>query len=93
MHSNQSPSPAFRMNNTQAVAGAVLVGAGGLIGMAGAIVGGHALLSAARRWFRDLEVPPTEVAKHKWGQTKAATMAGAQAWQGSNGTPAHSGRA
>jgi hypothetical protein len=93
MQNTQSFTPAIKVNSTQAVVGAVLVGAGCLMGMAGAIVGGHAILSATRRWFRELEVPPTEVVKHKWNQTKAASTAGAQAWHGSNGMKAHSARA
>jgi hypothetical protein len=33
-----------------------------------------------------MEVPPSELAKMKWGQARAAVNAGAQAWQ--NGNPA-----
>ena len=90
MQNTQSISPGIKLNSTQMVVGVVLVGAAGLIGMSGAIVGGHALMSAARRWFRELEVPPTEVVKHKWNQTKEAATAGAQAWHGGNGMRAHS---
>jgi hypothetical protein len=90
MHNSQSSLAGFQVNSTQVMVGAVLLGAGGLIGMAGLIVGGHAMISSTRRWFRELEVPPTEVVKHKWDQTKAATMAGAQAWHTSNGMHAQS---
>jgi len=93
MHNSHSSTAGFQINNTQAMVGAVLIGAGSLIGMAGAVVGGFAVFSAARRWLRELEVPPTEVVRHKWSQTKAATQAGAHAWHGSNGVHAHSGRA
>jgi hypothetical protein len=93
MHNSQSSSADFQMNRTQAMVGAVLVGSGALIGMAGALIGGLALVSAASRWIHELEVPPTDVAKQKWSQAKAATQAGAQAWHTSNGVPAHSGRA
>ena len=52
------------------------------------------MMSACRRWFQELEVPPSDVVRHKWGQTKAATMAGAHAWQHhNNGIPAHSSHA
>jgi hypothetical protein len=78
-------SPAFRLHKSSMITGAVLIGAGGLIGLIGAIVSGTALASAGRQWFRDLEVPPSEVVKHKWGQTKAATAAGSAAWQQHNG--------
>jgi Mn2+/Fe2+ NRAMP family transporter len=90
MHNSHSSMTGFQLNSTQTMVGAVLVGAGALIGLCGAIVGGHALFSASRRWFRELDVPPGEVVKHKWEQTKAATMAGAHAWHSANGIHAHS---
>jgi hypothetical protein len=92
MQNGQSSSAGFQLNSTQAMVGAVLVGAGSLIGMVGAIIGGQALISAMGRWFNELEVPPHEVVKHKWSQTKAATQAGAQAWHSADGVHAHSGR-
>jgi hypothetical protein len=90
MHNSHNSSAGFEMNTTQVMVGAVLLGAGCLLGMAGMIIGGHALMSSTNRWFKDLEVPPTEVVKHKWDQTKAATMAGAQAWHSANGMHASS---
>jgi hypothetical protein len=89
---NQQISPVgkFQVNSAPVVVGAVLIGVGGLIGISGVIVGGTALMSAARRWFRELEVPPSEAVKHKLGQTRAATVAGATAWHHHNGMqPAH----
>ena len=71
----------FQLNSTPMIVGAALIGAGSLIGLSGLIVGGSAMVSATRKWFRALEVPPSEVVKHKLGQTKAATTAGATAWQ------------
>jgi hypothetical protein len=75
----------FEINTTPLVVGAALIGAGALIGVTGMLVGGTALASASRKWFRELEVPPSEVVKHKWGQTKAATNSAASAWQQHNG--------
>jgi hypothetical protein len=75
----------FQVNTTPLVVGAALIGAGTLMGIAGILVGGTALASATRKWVRELEVPPSEVVKHKWHQTKAATTAGASAWQQHNG--------
>jgi hypothetical protein len=89
-NTQNSPSGKFQLNSAPMVVGAVLIGVGGLIGMSGLIVGGTALMSATRRWFRELEVPPSEAVKHKLGQTRAATVAGATAWQHHNGVqPAH----
>jgi hypothetical protein len=35
-----------------------------------------------RQWVRQLDQPPSEMAKQKWNQARAATQAGAKAWQG-----------
>ena len=84
------PMGKFQLNSAPIIVGAVLIGVGGLIGLSGLVVGGSAIMSATRRWFRELEVPPSEAVKHKLGQTRAATIAGASAWQQHNGAqPAH----
>jgi hypothetical protein len=75
----------FQVNTTPLVVGAALIGAGMLIGFTGILVGGTALVSASRKWISELDVPPSEAVKHKWHQTKAATTAGASAWQQHNG--------
>jgi hypothetical protein len=80
-----SSSSTFQVNRASMIAGAVLIGAGGLIALVGVIVSGSALSSALRQYYRDLEVPPSEVLKHTWGQTKAAAAAGTAAWQQHNG--------
>ena len=69
------------------VTGGALVGAGALIALAGMAVGGSHLVSATRRWIREMEVPPREQARIKWAQAKTAAAAGAAAWQ--NGVSAH----
>jgi len=62
-----------------------MVGAGTLIVLAGLAVGSGHLVSATRRWVNEMEVPPSELAKLKWAQTRAAVSAGASAgasaWQ------------
>ncbi|MGD0374454.1 MAG: hypothetical protein ABSB01_07730 [Streptosporangiaceae bacterium] len=65
---------------------AVLVGVGAVFAMAGLAVGGSHVVLATRRWVKQMDVPPSEVAKAKWAQAKAAAGAGATAWQG--GRPA-----
>ena len=57
------------------ITSASLVGAGTLIVLAGLAVGGGHLVSATRRWISEMEVPPSEVAKQKWAQTRAAVSA------------------
>jgi len=81
---NMYQTGGFKVNSTPMIVSACLVGAGSMIGIAGMIVGGTAMMSAARQWFRELEVPPSEVVKQKFGQTKAATAAGASAWKHHN---------
>ncbi len=68
------------------ITGTALVGAGALLAMVGFAIGGAHLLSATRRWISEMEVPPSELAKLKWAQARAAAAAGAGAWQ--NGPPA-----
>jgi hypothetical protein len=81
---NNYQTGAFQLNSTPMIVSACLIGAGSIIGIAGMIVGGAAMAAAARQWFRELDVPPSEVVKQKFGQTVAATSAGASAWKKHN---------
>jgi hypothetical protein len=63
------------------ITSAVLVGAGALVALAGLAVGGSHLVAATRRWVAEMEVPPSELARIKWAQARAAAAAGAEAWQ------------
>jgi hypothetical protein len=63
------------------ISGAVLIGIGGMAALAGLIVGGTHVFAATRKWVREMEVPPSEVAKAKWAQARAAASAGASAWR------------
>ncbi len=81
---NGKSGPQFRSGPL--IVSAVLVGAGTLIVLSGLAVGGGYIASATRQWVREMEVPPSELAKMKWAQARAAVSAGASAWQ--NGSPA-----
>lgn len=70
------------------ITSAVLVGVGTFIALSGLALGGSHLMAATRRWIREMEVPPSEVAKLKYAQAKAAVAAGTSAWQ--NGTQVQS---
>jgi len=59
---------------------------GTLIALAGLAIGGGHLVTATRRWINEMEVPPSEQARLKWAQARAAYTAGAPAWQ--NGSQA-----
>jgi hypothetical protein len=81
---NRGTGPQFSAGTLITSAG--LVGIGAVLVMAGLTVGGSHLLSATRQWIKDMEVPPSELAKLKWAQARAAATAGTAAWQ--NGRPA-----
>lgn len=81
MTDNQVPKPEIQVNRRLLMGGGVLVGVGGLFGFAGVLLVGSALVSFARQRARQLERAPAETARLKWQQTKAATSAGARAWQ------------
>ncbi len=68
------------------ITGAALVGAGAMLVLAGLAVGGSHMFAATRRWVREMEVPPTELARQQLARAKAAAVAGAATWQ--NGTQA-----
>jgi len=77
-------------------AGAILVGAGTVLVLAGLGVGGGHVLAAVSRWVDEMETPPSELARQKWAQGKAAAQAGASAWQtqapgGASPVPARAG--
>jgi hypothetical protein len=72
----------IRVNKKLVISGAVLVGIGGSLAATGVLLGSTAIASAMRQWIRQLDQPPSEMAKQKWNQARAATQAGAKAWQG-----------
>jgi hypothetical protein len=72
------------------VTGGALIAAGGVLALAGFVIGGAHLFAAARQWIKEMEVPPSELAKLKLAQARAAATAGADAWQ--NGPAAASTR-
>ena len=71
----------IQLNRNLLVGGGVLVALGGLLGFAGMALVSSALISATRQWIDHLERPPSEIARRRWEQTKAAAAAGAAAWR------------
>lgn len=63
------------------IVGFALVATAGVIGMCGIAVTGTAVVRGIRRWMRAQQEPPSAVVKRKLAQAKAATAAGASAWQ------------
>ena len=85
--SNDVSQGGIQVNRSLLVGGGVLVGIGGLVGFTGMVLVGSALLSATRQWVNQLEQPPSEIAKRKWQQARAAASAGAEAWRNGPQTP------
>ncbi|HKQ02422.1 MAG TPA: hypothetical protein VJ735_19045 [Actinomycetes bacterium] len=69
----------IQLNRNLLVGGGVLVALGGLLGFTGMALVSSALLSATRQWVDQLESPPSELARRRWVQAKAAATAGASA--------------
>jgi hypothetical protein len=61
--------------------GGILVGVGTAIVLAGFAVAGTHVGLATRAWIKELETPPSQLARLRWEQAKAAMSAGATTWQ------------
>jgi hypothetical protein len=89
MSHGEKSSTGFQIRTGPLAFGAAMVGAGAIVATAGLVLSGTVVLAATRRWISELEVPPNELAKQKWAQARAATIAGAGAWQNGLGADAH----
>jgi hypothetical protein len=81
MANSQNASNMPQVRSGPLMTGAGLVAAGGFLALVGLIIGGGHLVTALRRWVNDMDVPPSELAKLKIAQARAAATAGADAWQ------------
>jgi hypothetical protein len=70
-----------QLNRSLIVGGGALIAVGGLLGFAGMALLSTALISATRQWVDHLEKPPSQMARERWEQAKAAASAGAAAWR------------
>jgi hypothetical protein len=69
---SHSYTPRFQLRAAPMTAGIVLLGTGCLMGFAGMVIGGHAVMSGARRWFRGIAAEYEHMSP-EWGkQTKVA---------------------
>jgi len=89
MRSNQKSASAMAIEHhtPSMIAGAVMMGAGILIGLCGMITGGTAMFAAMRHWLQESDMTPSEMIRHRLDQGKAAAAASANAWQQHNGVP------
>jgi hypothetical protein len=63
------------------ITGGVLIGIGTAVALTGLAIAGSHLVAATRAWIRELEIPPSELAKLKWEQAKTAAASGASTWR------------
>jgi hypothetical protein len=81
--SNESLLPANwpTVKSRPLIVGGILFGIGGAVALVGLALAGAHLVSATREWARELEVPPSELARMRWEQAKVAAASGATAWR------------
>lgn len=63
------------------IAGGVLIGIGAMFALAGMSIAGTHVVAATRRWAGGLDIPPSQLAKLRWEQARAAANAGATSWR------------
>ena len=80
MSDNDSPEQ-LRQRSTALIAGAALMCGAGVLGLAGLGLTTAALVAAVRLRMSRMPVPPRDLARRTWMQTKAATAAGRSAWR------------
>ena len=84
MTSTRSPMTGIQISSTNSkamIAGFALVATGGLVTLGGMAISGTAIFTAIRRWMIAQQEPPSAIMRRKLAQAKAATQAGASAWQ------------
>lgn len=75
-----SPLAALSLDVRLIRVGAVLVAAGSLVTFTGLAIASYALVSAGRRWTREMDVHPSEQAARMLHQARQASQAGMEAW-------------
>jgi hypothetical protein len=79
MTNTEMSAQAIRLNKRLLVVGAVLVGVGGTVAAAGVLFGTAAVVSATRQWVKQLDTPPSEMARQRLHQARIAASAAAEA--------------
>jgi hypothetical protein len=80
MNYSPAPQPKIGVNMGQIRAGGILMGVGGALALAGAVVAGTALMAAFRQRVQQMDVPPSDLARQHWSAVKHATSAGVDVW-------------
>jgi hypothetical protein len=79
--SNQQAGAWPQLESGPLVTGGVLIGIGAVVALAGLAVAGSHVVAATRVWIKELETPPSEIARLKWEQAKTAASSGASTWR------------
>jgi hypothetical protein len=78
---SQSAGTWPELSSTPLITGGILVGVGAVIAAVGLAVAGTHVAVATRAWIKELETPPSELARLKWEQAKSAAVSGASTWR------------
>ena len=89
--SDNNAQAQLRKRSAGFIAGAALMCGAGVLGLAGLGLTTAALVAVARDRINRMPVPPRDLARQTWRQTRAATTAGREAWRGAT-VGAHAGR-
>ena len=79
---NNQPARAWpQLESGPLITGGVLIGIGAVVALAGLTVAGSHVVAATRAWIKELETPPSQIARLKWEQAKTAAASGANTWR------------
>jgi hypothetical protein len=79
---NSQPTGAWpKLESGPLITGGILIGIGAVVALAGVAVAGSHVVAATRTWIKELEIPPSELARLKWEQAKTAAASGASTWR------------
>ena len=81
MTDSQTTTGGPPLNTTLLVGGVLLMGIGSAIGLVGLALGASAVAAAGRRWMRQMDTTPRELAHQHLARARMATAAGAGAWR------------
>jgi hypothetical protein len=63
------------------ITGGIVIGIGVTVALAGLAIAASHVVAATRAWSKELEIPPSQLAKLKWEQAKTAAASGASTWR------------
>lgn len=63
------------------ITGGILIGIGAVVAFAGVAIAAAHVVAATRTWLKELETPPSQLARLRWEQAKTAVASGASTWR------------